>query len=378
MPALGITRVANVTGLDRIGIPVVMVCRPNSRSLAVAQGKGITLALAKAAGLMESFESFHAEHIIKPLKLAAYKELDSIHPVADVAKLPRTTSTVFHPDLPILWIEGQNLLGGDPAWVPYELVHLNYTTPRPTGSGCFAASSSGLASGNHLLEAISHGICELVERDALTLWYLKSEAERQRTRLALESVDDPDCRAVLQRCEQADIEIAAWDITTEVGIPAFLCTIAERYDVRWRAIPPSGGSGCHPSRDIALLRALTEAAQSRLVYISGSRDDAIRSRYEECADPVNLQAHHDLVATTGHRRPIQKTPTWDGDTFDEDLDWELRNLIAAGVREVIVVDLTRPEFRIPVVRVIIPGLEASIRIPDYALGSRAQSKLPDR
>ncbi len=378
MPAMGITRVANVTGLDRIGLPVVMVCRPNSRSLAVAQGKGITIALAKASGLMESIESFHAEHIINPLKLATYKELDSIHPVADVATLPRTTSTGFHPDLPILWIEGQNLLGGHPAWVPYELVHLNYTTPRPTGSGCFAASSSGLASGNHLLEAISHGICELVERDALTLWYLKSEAEQQRTRLALESVDDPDCRAVLERFAQADIETTAWDITTDIGIPAFLCTNAERYDVRWRAIPPSGGSGCHPSRDISLLRALTEAAQSRLAYISGSRDDAIRSRYEECADPVNLQAHHDLVATTGPRNSFQQTPTWDGDTFEADIDWELRNLIAVGVSQVIVVDLTRPEFRIPVVRVIIPGLEASLRIPDYALGLRAQSKIRDR
>lgn len=57
MPAFGITRIANVTGLDTIGIPVVMVCRPNSRSISVSQGKGPDLDAARASGLMESVES---------------------------------------------------------------------------------------------------------------------------------------------------------------------------------------------------------------------------------------------------------------------------------------------------------------------------------
>ena len=67
MPTMGITRIANITGLDRLGIPVVMVCRPNSRSIAVSQGKGLTLDAAKASGLMESVETFHAESITRPL-----------------------------------------------------------------------------------------------------------------------------------------------------------------------------------------------------------------------------------------------------------------------------------------------------------------------
>src|SRR5438270_10686599 len=68
MPLMGITRIANVTGLDFIGIPVVMVVRPNARSLAVSQGKGIDLPAAQASGLMESVEAFHAEHVRLPLK----------------------------------------------------------------------------------------------------------------------------------------------------------------------------------------------------------------------------------------------------------------------------------------------------------------------
>src|SRR5437016_14433724 len=78
-PVMGITRIANVTGLDSIGIPVVMVCRPNSRSLAVSQGKGLDLAAAKASGLMESIETYHAETITSPLRLCSYEELRYAH-----------------------------------------------------------------------------------------------------------------------------------------------------------------------------------------------------------------------------------------------------------------------------------------------------------
>src|ERR1700712_3043758 len=72
--ALGITRVADVTGLDSIGIPVVMVCRPNARSLSVAQGKGQDLDAARASGLMESIEQWHAEHIVRPMLFASAAE----------------------------------------------------------------------------------------------------------------------------------------------------------------------------------------------------------------------------------------------------------------------------------------------------------------
>src|SRR5438067_4400964 len=126
-PVMGITRIANVTGLDCIGIPVVMVCRPNSRSIAVSQGKGTTLIAAKVSGLMESIEGYHAEHITLPLKLASYEELCYTHPVVDVRQLPRPADTVFHPNTPLLWIEGFDLVENGNMWLPYELVHLNYT-----------------------------------------------------------------------------------------------------------------------------------------------------------------------------------------------------------------------------------------------------------
>src|SRR5437868_4276830 len=75
MPEFGTTRIANVTGLDRIGVPVVTVSRPNSRSISVSQGKGLTLEAAQVSGLMESIESYHAEHSRLPLVLASAREL---------------------------------------------------------------------------------------------------------------------------------------------------------------------------------------------------------------------------------------------------------------------------------------------------------------
>src|ERR1051326_6617161 len=87
-PVMGITRVANVTGLDKVGIPVVMVSRPNSRSVTVSQGKGIDLASAKASGLMEAAELYHAETATLPLRLASYEELRFKHKVVEIEDLP--------------------------------------------------------------------------------------------------------------------------------------------------------------------------------------------------------------------------------------------------------------------------------------------------
>lgn len=368
---MGITRIANVTGLDIIGLPVVMVCRPNSRSIAVSQGKGLTLIAAKASGLMESVEGYHAERITLPLKLASYEELRYTHNILDVSRLPQPTSGIFHPNLPLLWIEGYDLLQSRRVWVPYEMVHLNHTLPLPPGTGCFVASSNGLAAGNNLLEAISHGICEVVERDATALWSLRNEAAQQKTRIALESVDDPECRKALGRYERAGVCVAVWETTSDIGIPAFLCLSVERSVNPLRPLPSALGYGCHPSRSIALLRALVEAAQSRLTYISGSRDDLGRNAYEYSLDSNILQSDRARMEIQGSMRDFSAVPSFNGPTFNDDVAWELDRLRCVGIACVIVVDLTKPELGLPVVRVVIPGLEPKDAIADHIPGPRA-------
>jgi ribosomal protein S12 methylthiotransferase accessory factor len=372
-PALGITRVANVTGLDTIGIPVVMVCRPNSRSLAVSQGKGLDLAAATASGLMESVEAYHAEHISLPLKYASFEQLRYTHPIVNLDGLPRTSDTRFTPERQLLWIEGRDLAEGDAVWLPFETVSLDYTVPFPPGSGCFGATGNGLASGNHLLEAISHALCEVIERDATTLWSLLGDAGQPATRLDLSTVSDPACQSVLELYERANIEVAVWDMTTDIGVACFLCQIADRTDERLHALYPSAGCGCHPTRNVALLRALTEAAQSRLTLISGARDDCIREDYERLRSPDTLRGYYASIGGRDRPRRYQDVASFESDTFEEDIGWLLGRLRAVGIEQVTVVDLTRAELGLPVARVVVPGLEGpEDRLPGYLWGRRAQ------
>jgi YcaO-like protein with predicted kinase domain len=377
-PVMGITRVADITGLDTIGIPVVTVCRPNSRSVSVSLGKALELMAAKASGVMESIEAFMAERISLPLLLGSYNDLRSGHPLVDVDLLPRTTDSLYHPDLPILWIEGQELFTGTRIWVPYEIVHTAYTLPAPTGTGCFVATSNGLASGNHLLEAISHGICETVERDAATLHSVRAQQDRTSRRIDVRTVDDPACGEALDRLDRAGIAVGIWDITTDIGIPAFRCLIgAEDQHTAWTPYN-SEGMGCHPDRGVALLRALTEAAQDRLAFISGACDEPMRGAFSQEIDP-ELSRRQTAELAGEAVRDFSAVPAFESESLDADVAWELAALRSASISNVIVVDLTREEFAVPVVRVIVPGLEGPTgKVPSCRLGQRAMDLISGR
>jgi len=376
-PIMGITRVANVTGLDSIGVPVVMVCRPNSRSVAVTQGKGLDLPAAKASGLMESIEGYHAESITLPLRYCSLEEIGYSERVVDVAQLPTVSTSAFHPNLRLLWSEGRDLLNDESVLVPYEVVHTDFTWPQPAGSGCFAASSNGLASGNHLVEAVSHGICEIVERDAASLWNLKDRAQQATASVDLTTVDDPSCSVILEKFHRAGLETLVWETTTDVGIASFFCVIFRRAEDPARQLPPAAGAGCHPSRAIALLRALTEAAQTRLTQISGSRDDAGRDTFELHRYDATLDRLRDQGAAAKTRR-FADAPDWESDTIDGDIEWELAQLQQAGVKRVVAIELTKDMFNLPVVRMVIPGLEGHHEVPGYVPGLRAGALMASR
>jgi ribosomal protein S12 methylthiotransferase accessory factor len=367
---MGITRIANVTGLDRVGVPVVMVCRPNSRSLAVSQGKGIDLAAAKASGLMEAVEMFHAESITAPLLLGARRDLGRTHPLVNVDRLPVSRVGPCDPDRPLLWIEGRDLISGSPRWVPYECVHTDYTLPLGPAAGAFPANTNGLASGNHLLEAVSHGLCEVVERDAITLWKHAGLEARPGTSVDLATVDDPLCRGVLDSFARAQLAVRVWDVTSDVGIACFYCLVVGRGD---DPADPELGSGCHVAREVALLRALTEAAQARITYITGARDDFSADDYSSEGRARRWRECQEALETSPPRRDFRAVPTLATERLDEDVAWMLERLQAVGSEEVVVVDLTKAEFGIPVARVLVPGLEGPDKGDrvDYVPGPRA-------
>jgi len=375
MSALGITRVANVTGLDRLGIPVVMVCRPNSRSISVSQGKGLDLDSAKASGLMESVETYHAERIMLPLKLATIDEIAASHSVLDVTKLPRSRQGEYQDHEPMLWVEGFDWIDGSSVWLPYELVSADYTLPLAPGSGRFVANTNGLASGNHLLEAVCHGMCEVIERDGTTLWTLQGVKARRTTGLDLESVDDADCRLVLEKLEQGEVDVTVWNATSDIGVPVFYCLIAAREE---DGSDPESGAGCHPTREVALFRALSEAAQARTTYIAGSRDDFVPELYTAVNRERRYKQCRSMMVSHVPARKFQEVPTWQSNTIREDVDWISRRLQSAGIEQIAVVDLTKDEFQMPVVRVVVPGLEGPYESEhgDYVPGARAKALRP--
>ena len=376
MAAMGITRLANITGLDNIGIPVVMACRPNSRSVAVSQGKGADLPAAKASALMESVENHHAETITQALRLGSYAQLRQHYPLVDVSRLPASKMGRYHTHLPLLWIEARELFSDTSVWLPFETVSTDYTLPLPSGSGCFPSNSNGLASGNHLIEAANHGICEVIERDCITLWKLSDEQQQQQSVINLDTVENPICQQLLEKFQQAEMDVNVWETTSDVGVASFFCLIMGRGD---DLADPEFGAGCHPNRDIALSRALTEAAQARTTYIAGSRDDFVPELYTSTARTQRMRLCRHLIDSHIPVRDFRQVPTWEAETLQEDQDWLLQRLNSIGIEQVAIVDLSKPEFNIPVVRAVIPGLEGPYQgeHSDYVPGARASALLKE-
>jgi ribosomal protein S12 methylthiotransferase accessory factor len=191
-------------------------------------------------------------------------------------------------------------------------------------------------------------------------------------------VDDPGCGDALGRLDRAGMSVTIWDMTSDIGIPAFICRIAER------RLPPvvteydAEGMGCHPDRSVALLRTLTEAAQSRLGFISGARDDPAGWEYSRGANEEVPSASSADLADEANR-DFTAVASFDSDSFDADVAWELSALRAAGINEVVAVDLTHEDFGIPVVRIIVPGLEGpTTTVPNCRLGQRAENLIGDR
>ncbi|WGF88325.1 YcaO-like family protein [Marinivivus vitaminiproducens] len=352
LESFGITRIANLTGLDRIGIPTVMVCRPNSRSVAVSLGKGLDLDAALASGVMEAIEVAHAETMTLPLKLNSYHELAGRHRLADPERLPRLEGAGWDPGRRMLWLEGQDLVADRPVWLPHELVSADYTLPLPPGSLVFAANTNGLASGNDMAEAQLHGLFEVIERDAVTLWRLEGSAGRERTRLDLATVDDPACRGLLERFAAADVAVAVWDVTSDLGLPTYYAMIQDR-----AGGDPDFGGGCHTAPEVALARALTEAAQTRLASISGARDDFLPELYDRDRRERRERTARHWLREGAPALGFDRWPRVAQAPAAALLPPVLDRLAGQGLDQAIAVDLSRPDMPVAVARVVVPRLE---------------------
>jgi ribosomal protein S12 methylthiotransferase accessory factor len=126
--------------------------------------------------------------------------------------------------------------------------------------------------------------------------------------------------------------------------------------------------GAHPDARVALVRAITEAAQSRAADIQGSREDI---RYwRRRAGNGKMPSGQWNITTPTHYIPSVSTAGVRHTDIRDDILWMIERLAQSGLERIFVVDLTDRALGIPVVRLIVPGLEF-VAVDEYRVGKRA-------
>lgn len=357
MQRCGITRLCNITGLDFIGIPVYAAIRPLSRSLSLSQGKGADVMSAKVSALMESLECWHAENIELPLRYETRRVLARRAKVLDTDAVPTHSGVRLDPDRPMFWIEGWEFFAEQAVWIPFDLVHVIGIDAMRSWS-IHEQDSNGLASGNCRLEATVHALCELIERDATALWFFDPrDGSDRESQIDLTTVDAHN-RALIDRIEAAGLLVGAFDATSDVGIPTYNVVVSDRPG-SLRAMGYFWGFGCHLDPRIALSRAVTEAVQCRLTEITGAREDIAPDAFLSNRDDAELAEIQELLTASKPRRQLADRQSLATSSFEGDLEVLRAGLSRAGISSGALVDLSRPEIGLSVIRAIVPDLEGS-------------------
>jgi ribosomal protein S12 methylthiotransferase accessory factor len=236
-----------------------------------------------------------------------------------------------------------DLASGSPVMVPLEAVLLDRTRRSR-----YWQSSDGLASGNNDQEAIFHALLERIERDAHALWQILPEARQLASAVASASFGSHIIDELASRIEQRGLSLRIFDNTSDTGVPTFAAFLAPRGFVdsaSLRYVDVTFGCGSHPDAVRACIRAITEAAQSRLTYISGARDDVYPETYLR---PLPKRIRR-LFSAEPSRAPSRSKPY--------DIKHLLQKLQHLDLKRLYVVRMTRPDLPFSVVKVLAPELE---------------------
>ena len=271
----GVTRLADVTRLDRLGLPVWQAVRPLSRALSVHQGKGASHDDARLGALLEAVESHAAESFDGPSISCAFEDLPGSERAPHLSDFASRRDSPPSAAQPLRWVEAQRLAGGGAIHWPFDLVSLDFTRASPSR---IDRSSNGVATGVTEAEAVLVALHELIERDSMAEWRALDMVERTGCALDPRSVPYAWFGELVDRIERAGAGLACFLLPSLTGTPVFACEIN---DPTKAALPfrAANGRGAHPIAEIALFRAVSEAIQSRAAYIAGARDDLAPTSY---------------------------------------------------------------------------------------------------
>ncbi len=413
---IGITRIADITCLDRLYIPNYSAVLPGTEDkIWVYSGKGPTREHAKASALMEAIERYSSLPGTNSWKFirGSYEELSKEY----------DRKNIFHPnevleplnfeyqnDMKMDFMFGSDLLANRRTLVPAALALWRYRPPKDelaktdgVVNPFMHEHTNGLASGNVIEEAVCHALCEVIERDAWSLAELQASAipysilnkilgtlrDKNEYREGLmpsipkeEFVDDtsifPDVdiseieqsykpvKRLVSSFTTSNIPLLIKDITSDVGIPTFHASSTEwiTHDYGYFA----DGIGTHPDSRIALVRAITEVSQNRAGNIQGARDDLRKVKFNE----NDLEGYRRTWQFTQSKNKIKFSDikTYINEDILEDIRVILTQLKHSGFERAVIVNLTNPDIRIPVVRAIVPGLE-TFAVTKSIMGRRA-------
>jgi ribosomal protein S12 methylthiotransferase accessory factor len=350
----GITRVAEITHLDRIGIPVFSSIVPESYdSISVYNGKGLTREAARAGAIMEA-----AERQAATIGAPAARIVDARFLDAEMQTLTRAQSVEV--------IDGYDLMNMRPAAVPISDVR----------------SSNGLASGNTVAEAVYHALCELIERHVLSVAHAIAH-ERPReviARFVGRHVDMPgfidDAVAteylpptgstvvdqLLDQIKAAGLDVTLRAVELQPFPMVFLATIC---DERGTVSRSHTGFGCSLTPEHAAIRAITEVAQGRLADIQAAREDLSAADDPTANDPHHQRVTSLPVGTWYFNAPArQATLPMLVDRGSDSISADVRTLLdilrSAGRRSAAIIDLSPATLPIAVVRAIVSDMETAI------------------
>lgn len=356
---IGVTRIADITNLDRLGIPIFSAIRPSAAkgAISIYSGKGSTEQRARISAIMESFERCLAERpgmnvnikggISAPALVDSYiRAVESctvLEPVALLLPQP------YLPQSLLEWVGAYDLMNNEEVFVSSNSVYHPYDAPGQCQK-LFLSNTNGLASGNVIEEAILHGLLEVIERDAISIAQYSRNLGKE---IAL-TEKDGYLYELASKFKDAGIELKIWLVPSDAGIPT---VIAVTDDVKLK--DPAllvMGAGSHLKPEIAVARAITEAAQSRVVQIQGAREDTDREGFIRSVGYERMKRLNRFWFEEGEKISLSEVQDLSRKSPAENIDVILEKL--KGLAEkVLVVDLSREEVKVPVVRVIIPGFE---------------------
>lgn len=356
---LGITRVSDITCLDFLQLPVYSSIRPTSLTLCVNAGKGIKKIDAEIGAYMEAIEYAVAEpdsncsSELIPIKVKnLVEQFDKSFRFVDFAPV---IGTEFSLNTEILCSQVKDISSEYKTYyIPANLIFLPLN--EEGYPNIFGGTTNGLASGNSIEEATLHALLEVMERDAVTM----SRFHQNYSRVENSTLPD-QYTSLLNEWETKGVELIVLRIENEFDLPCFQAFISESRSLGVRIC---SGSGLHIEKEIAINRAICEAAQSRLSHIHGGRDDIVN--YYSKRDHIDEEGKVSLERETLSKLRNTNSVSYRGIHENDVSQLRIEQLIEYIVQKI--VDATkcsvfRYEFQnkylegLSVVKVIAPGLE---------------------